>query len=347
MDFLSLLESSQSAVESSDQALRAAEAALSAAQAANKQAKEALKAVTEAFVLAHKKQQLPETEQHIGIKPSNMVCKSNEDSDDMQDFMMLSTNKNPVNDIEDDSSEAEDCCYSPPNFILISSRGPAAENHADKMGLYRLSDEMRDGRSVYIQEQDNEYDDSPCELFSVKGGWVVTWLGNLYMIATSPSKSPTSVNWQYFQWDDNTWQDDQRLIVAGHSEKPSGCEVTISLREDIASDIVEPGVAGVYTADGSYHRGRPVLRHSGGLYTLCVWDGVWEVSSGVGGEAYIWGGVASDLFPADTKKRDWEYDSLQGYIIKSNGISVSCNAKCQVLDYNYNGVYFRQIKNLN
>ena len=90
-----------------------------------------------------------------------------------------------------------------------------------------------------------------------------------------------------------------------------------------------------------------MLRHSGGLYTLCVWDGVWEVCKGVGGDAFLWGGVASDLFPTDTKKRDWEYDSLQGYIIKSNGISVSCIAKCQVLDYNYNGVYFRQIKNLN
>ena len=333
MTLLSLLESSQSAVESSDQALRAAEAALSAAQDANKQAKEALKAVTEAFVLANRKLgmgRLSETEQHSGMRPSNLNNQSDEDSDDMQNFMMLSTNKNPVNDIEDDSSEAEDsfCFYNNyiPKFILISSKGPTAENQSDKMGLYRLSDEMREGRSVYIQEQDHEYDDSPCELFSVKGGWVVTWLGNLYMIATSLSKSPTSVKWQYFQWDDNTWRDDQTLTVTGFyfNKRPSGCEVRISLREDISSDIVEPGVAGVYKSDGSYHRGRPVLRHSG--FTLCVWDGVWEVSSGFGGEAYLWGGVASGLLPADTKNRDWEYDSLKGCINKSNGISVSCIA---------------------
>ena len=99
--------------------------------------------------------------------------------------------------------------------------------------------------------------------------------------------------------------------------------MTISLRKDIASDIVEPGVAGVYTADGSYHKGRPVLRHSGGLYTLCVWDGVWEVCKGVGGDAFLWVGVASDLFPADTKKIHWEYDSQQGYIKRSNGIYLS------------------------
>ena len=152
MTLLSLLESSQSTVESSDQALRAAEAALSAAQDANKQAKEALKAVTEAFVLANRKlgiRRLSETEQHSGMRPSNLNNQSDEDSDDMQNFMMLSTNKNPVNDIEDDSSEAEDSFYNNyiPKFILISSKGPAAENQSDKMGLYRLSDEMREGRT--------------------------------------------------------------------------------------------------------------------------------------------------------------------------------------------------------
>ena len=189
MTLLSLLEASQSAVESSDQALRAAEAALSAAQAANKQAKNALKNVTEVFVQENRNlKRLSRSEKQSGtrIRPSysSMDCESDIDSDD--DFMMLSTNKNPVNDIEDDSSEDGDS-FNDPNFIMISSTGPAADNHADMMGVYRRSDEMRDGRSVYIQEQDDKYEDSPCELVSVKGGWLVKWLGNLYMFVPTVS----------------------------------------------------------------------------------------------------------------------------------------------------------------
>ncbi len=37
------------------------------------------------------------------------------------------------------------------------------------------------------------------------------------------------------------------------SEKPSDCEVTISLIEDIKSDIREPGVLGLYGDAGTYH----------------------------------------------------------------------------------------------
>ena len=189
MTLLSLLEASQSAVESSDQALRAAEAALSAAQAANKQAKNALKNVTEVFVQENRNlKRLSRSEKQSGtrIRPSysSMDCESDIDSDD--DFMMLSTNKNPVNDIEDDSSEDGDS-FNAPNFIMISPPAPAADNHADMMGVYRRSDEMRDGRSVYIQEQDDKYEDSPCELVSVKGGWLVKWLGNLYMFVPTVS----------------------------------------------------------------------------------------------------------------------------------------------------------------
>ena len=47
------------------------------------------------------------------------------------------------------------------------------------------------------------------------------------------------------------------------------CEVRMSLTA-ISRDMKEPGVAGlagVYWADGTYCRGRPVFRHSGGEFT--------------------------------------------------------------------------------
>ena len=44
-------------------------------------------------------------------------------------------------------------------YLLISSSGPAADSHSGKVaaGLYHLSEEMREGRSVYIQEHDTKY----------------------------------------------------------------------------------------------------------------------------------------------------------------------------------------------
>ena len=120
------------------------------------------------------------------MRPSSMDCESDADSEDEFYDAVQSTNNNLVNGIEDDSSEDGDF-FNDPNFIMISSTGPAARYQGDKMGLYRRSDEMRDGRSVYIQEQDDKYEDSPCELVSVKGGWLVKWLGNLYMFVPTVS----------------------------------------------------------------------------------------------------------------------------------------------------------------
>ena len=85
-----------------------------------------------------------------------MDCESDAESEDEFYDAVQSTNNNLVNDIEVDSSEDGDF-FNDPNFIMISSTGPAAQYQGDKMGLYRRSDEMRDGRSVYIQEQDKKY----------------------------------------------------------------------------------------------------------------------------------------------------------------------------------------------
>ena len=165
--------------------------------------------------------------------------------------------------------------------------------------------------------------------------------------ATTPSMSPTSDKWQYFVWVKKTWEDDPALTVKGLSEKPSGCEVTISLSEETKSKIEEPGVEGLYKADGSYSRGRPVLRHSGGRYTLSVsgnrrWG--WAVSfSVISGSRYIESGTAPSQCPADpraaTSKREdqerimkvqregrthWKYFTKLGAEIESSGISVEC-----------------------
>ena len=53
-----------------------------------------------------------------------------------------------------------------PPYVLISSSGPAADHQGEFFGLYRKIEEMREGRSVYLQEQDTEYTDSLGKMFS-------------------------------------------------------------------------------------------------------------------------------------------------------------------------------------
>ena len=123
MSLLSVLEASQSAVESSDQALQAAEKALTAAQTAYNQAKEVLRAVTEAFVQEDRKQLVStkfegprkETKEFNFNRLSLVDCETDEADD-----CFLSTNKNPVNDIDDEES-TEDEETSGQKYLLISS----------------------------------------------------------------------------------------------------------------------------------------------------------------------------------------------------------------------------------
>ena len=220
-----------------------------------------------------------------------------------------------------------------PTFFLITSSGPAADYQGDMFvfGLYRITEQMTDGRSVYMQEHDAKYGGSPCKLYSSKGLWVVTWDGKEWLRAVTPSDGPTSVKWQFLDY--NTWRDDPALAVTGLSEKPSECEVTISLSQDILRDIEERGVAGVYTASGSYRHGRPVLQHSGGLFTLSAWGGGWVVESSVGGADYLSSGSAPSQCPADPRaarnerrgETHWGYGNKSGEYTESSGISVNCD----------------------
>ena len=162
---------------------------------------------------------------------------------------------------------------------------------------------------------------------------MATYNGYERLRAATPSDSPTSVNWQYREYIE--WLDDPALTVTGLSEKPSECEVTISLSRDIKRDIRDKGVTGVYTGDGSYHRGRPVLHHSGGLFTLSVDYSCWRVQSGVGGDLYLYSESAPSQCPADPRaarnerrgETHWSYWSKQIELTESSGISVKCN-KC-------------------
>ena len=120
MLLLSLLEASQTSVKSSELALRSAEEALTAAQAAHTQALETLRVVTEAFQREDKRLETSSCEEHPGESEENdrrrtsvMECESDQDSDDGDNFLMLSTNKNPINNIEDDTTEDEDSISSP------------------------------------------------------------------------------------------------------------------------------------------------------------------------------------------------------------------------------------------
>ena len=226
-----------------------------------------------------------------------------------------------------------------PLFLLVTSSGPAADHQGDMLGLYRKTEKIKEGRSVYMQEHDSKYGDSPRrQLFSHKRVWVMTLDGNEHLRAATPSESPTSAKWQYIvDYKLMIYIDDPALTVICLSEKPSSeCEVTISLSQDIVTDILKPAVAGVYRADGSYHQGRPVLQHPGGLFTLSVYVlGHWEVQSGVGGVGHLWGGSAKSQCPADPRaarheregQTNWRYYSKRTGWTESQGISVKCN-KC-------------------
>ena len=70
---------------------------------------------------------------------------SDENSDEEDDFFKLSSNNVNINDTNEDDVDG---------YLLISSSRPPADHWVDLLGLYRR--EMKDGRSVYIQEHDTE-----------------------------------------------------------------------------------------------------------------------------------------------------------------------------------------------
>ena len=361
-----MLEASQTAVESSDQALRAAEVALNAAQTANKQAKDVLRAVTEAFVQEDRKLASTNIEGHPQqaeqvVNRASVDCESDGNSDDIvHNFVMLSTNKNlnnNIEDIEDDDDEDDDdgdedndvdddddteddtegdddICH---NFLLISSTGPACDRFSKMFGLYRKTEEMKEGCSVYIREHDTQYGNVPYRVTINQGVWMLSKGDDVFLRAATPSECPTSVKWQYstFSSNNNGWLDDQELTLSGLSQKPSVCEITISLNRRVARNIKEPGVAGVYRASGSYRQGRPVLQHSGGRFTIFVCDGAWMVTSDVGDEVQIHlvSGSAPSQCPADPRAArnehigmtHWGYENKHGGCTSlGGGISVNC-----------------------
>jgi len=218
--------------------------------------------------------------------------------------------------------------------------------------LYRKVNK-KDGRSVYKQNHVlmSKCDGDPSKLFSDRGYtpagvWRITWDHHEFFKAATPSESPTSVKWQYKDYgapiwetidnDKKRWRDDPTLTVTGLSEKLSEFEVTISLSQDIPNYIRDLGVAGVYRAraDGKYRYGRQVLHHSGGLYTLSVWAGLWRVQAGVEGDSYLESGSAPSMCPADPRAarnesrgvKHWKYWSNQSQEwTVSSGISVKAS----------------------
>ena len=220
-----------------------------------------------------------------------------------------------------------------PSFLLVFSSGAAADHQSDKLGLYRKTEEVREGCSVYSQMHDTKYGVRTSKLLSDKGVWSFeNDNGNVRLRVTTPNDSPTSAKWQYYDWDKKTWYDDPAFTVTSLSEKPSDCEVTISLSEDNKRDIKEPGVEGLYKADRSYGSGRPVLQQEGGIFTLFVRDGCWNVSAGFRGYRYLKSGSAPSQCPADPRAaRDerlgltqWTLSKPSGYT-ESSGISIKCN----------------------
>ena len=221
-------------------------------------------------------------------------------------------------------------------FLLISSSGPAADHHSYTFGLYRKTEEICEGHSVYSQENDTKFGGRTYKLFSDKGVWCIAYNDTVRLRAATPSVSPASAKWRYYDWYENTWHDDLALTVTSLSEKPSDCEVTISLSEDVKRNMKEAGgeVEGLYKADGSYCKGWPVLRHEGGHFVLSVYDaGCWIVSAGVEGAGYLYSRSAPSQCPADPRaarnerlgQTHWKYWNKHGRDFESNGIIVKCN----------------------
>ena len=107
--FLKLLEASQTSFESSEKALKAAEEALTAAKIANVEAKAALNAATEAFQTqsfcntSEKNEKSTSDMSFVDQEFKTMTPDPDSDLDEPEeDFMFLSSNKNPVTDLEDD-----------------------------------------------------------------------------------------------------------------------------------------------------------------------------------------------------------------------------------------------------
>ena len=149
----------------------------------------------------------------------------------------------------DENASKDASPSSEPPFLLVSSCGPSADHQGSLLGLYRKSEEeIREGRSVYIQEHDTQYRGSHSKLTSAQGVWrIVDEHGNVYLRAAKIIESPiSSVTWEY-KLNGKTWEEDLALTVTGLSEKPSECEITITL-----PDITEPGVAGVWGVQGRW-----------------------------------------------------------------------------------------------
>ena len=139
-----------------------------------------------------------------------------------------------------------------------NSTGPSAPSAMFQ--LYRKTEKMEGGRNVYVQVNDYSLDEGILHsklLIDDNGVWMITYAG---LRAATPSESPTSVKWQYYDKDKDTWLDDPALTVTSLSDKPDDCEC-------------EPRVEGVYKADGSYFLGRPVLQHEGGPFSFSVYSG--------------------------------------------------------------------------
>ena len=154
--------------------------------------------------------------------------------------------------------------------------------------------------------------------------------------ATTPSQSPASVKWQFYDRDQQLWKDDQTLIVTSLSERPTcECEITINLSANVTNDIRDPGVAGVYRPDGTYFEGRPVMRHTEGHFVLYVYWGRWRVGTSFRNGEYLCSRTVPSSCPADPRAaidqsrglHHWGYMTEQngGWIrINGFGVSVTC-----------------------
>ena len=150
---------------------------------------------------------------------------------------------------------------------MLSSTGPSAEYHGDKLGVFEYLEQYND--SPAYRQKHSVPGTQPYYLYRTdSGNWRVDEeLGGLSFNLQNRTRSdsvPTN-NWLYYDYDSKGgWKSDPEMSVT--TSHPSVCGViTISQHGEATA---QPETGGKYRATGDWRAGRPVF--SNGVRYLCV-----------------------------------------------------------------------------
>ena len=175
----------------------------------------------------------------------------------------------------------------PPLFLLIASSGRAVDHQSQHFGVYfSTENEVATGyiqqyQRTYLTSRNEERNfDIPSKMTIRDGMWVLLDKdGHDCLRAETRGKSPTSMSWEFYNSDNGSWYNDSSLSVTCLLEEPSCCDVTIKLAGDKEM---------LFRGDGTFCRGRHILRHIGSKLRLYVNEkGCWVVSTDIVGGKFL------------------------------------------------------------